>query len=125
MKRLIFALLLVLIPSWLYAMDVTLEWNPNPESDLAGYKIYFGQTKGGPYTGAGSPIVIAYTAQGFVLASPEWRIPTLADGTWYFVVTAFDTEGLESGYSNEVMTNGRPGTPINLRIKQVTITLGN
>ena len=102
MKRFLLALLIVLIPCMSQAMDVTLKWDPNTESDLAGYKIYFGQTKGGPYTGAGSPIIIYKTATGFVATSPEWKVPNLASGTWYFVATAYDTEGLESGYSNEV-----------------------
>lgn len=33
---------------------VTLNWTANPESDLAGYKVYYGQNEGGPYDGTGA-----------------------------------------------------------------------
>ncbi len=125
MKRLLLILLMVLIPVLASAMDVKLAWDPNTETDLAGYKIYFGTTKGGPYNAQGSPIVIAKTAQGFVVTSPEWKVPNLASGTWYFVATAYDAEGLESGYSNEVVTNGSPGAPANLKIMEVILRLVN
>jgi len=72
---------------------VTLEWTANSESDLAGYSVYRSQTDGGPYTKIGS--VMAPTV-------------TFTDGTsdydvlYYYVATAFDTSGNESGYSNQV-----------------------
>ena len=42
------------------AADCTesFSWLPNPESNIAGYKIYYGQTDGGPYpneVNVGSP----------------------------------------------------------------------
>jgi hypothetical protein len=58
---------------------------------LAGYKVYYG-TASGNYTmviDAGN--VTSYDVSG------------LAAGTYYFVVTAYDTVGSESPYSNEVM----------------------
>ncbi|MDB6133055.1 MAG: hypothetical protein JWM59_1298, partial [Verrucomicrobiales bacterium] len=33
--------LLLLLPSAGFAVDVTLEWNPNPEPDIIGYRIYY------------------------------------------------------------------------------------
>lgn len=30
----------------------TFSWDPNTESNIAGYKIYYGQTEGGPYPNA-------------------------------------------------------------------------
>ncbi|MGE5839368.1 MAG: hypothetical protein ACM34H_05490, partial [Deltaproteobacteria bacterium] len=89
-----------------YAMDVTLGWDANSETDLAGYKIYFGVNQGGPYSGAvstdgASPIIVPLT----ILVNPsgpQFTVHGLPDAIHYFVVTAYDTEGLESGYSNEV-----------------------
>jgi len=74
------------------AGQVTLAWDANTEPDLSGYRIYYG-TASGTY---GTPInvgnVLTYTVTG------------LTDGlTYYFALTAYDTFGNESGYSNEVV----------------------
>jgi hypothetical protein len=78
--------------SSLIAADVTLQWDPNSESDLAGYKIYVG-TAAGVY---GTPITIGTQA--------TCTVTGLTPGTYYFAVTAVNTAGLESGFSNEVST---------------------
>jgi fibronectin type 3 domain-containing protein len=72
-----------------------LSWDTSAAKDIAGYKIYLATTSGG----YGNPIsmtstdVTAYTVTG------------LAPGTTYFfVVTAFNTDGTESTFSNEVST---------------------
>ena len=98
-----------------YAMDVTLGWDANTETDLAGYKIYYGAFQGGPYSGTGSPdgaspILVPLS----ILANPsgpQFTVHGLTEGAHYFVVTAYDTEGLESGYSNEVYTQAS-STPL-------------
>jgi hypothetical protein len=75
----------------LAAADITLVWDPNSEPDLAGYKVYFGtasRTYGAPIT-LGK--VTTYTVTGLTPGR-----------TYYFAVTAYNTAGLESGYSNEV-----------------------
>jgi len=71
--------------------DVLLTWNPNAESDLAGYNVYRGTASGGPYTKINSGLV---TGNQFVDAG-------LPYGRYYYVVTAVDTSANESGYSNE------------------------
>ncbi len=73
------------------AAELKLSWNPNTETDLAGYKVYYGTASriyGNPLSvGPGS----TYTLQG------------LTPGQTYFVsITAYDTANNESGYSNEV-----------------------
>ncbi len=73
--------------------SVTLTWNANTESDLAGYRVYRA-TSSGTY---GAPIT---TIQG---NTPNYIATGLQFGTTYFfVVTAFDIAGNESVYSNEV-----------------------
>ena len=120
MKKLLVALAMVLFAIPALAFDVTLQWDANTETDLAGYKVYYGQTQGGPYNGTGategnSPITMT-------LADDENQDPAVVEksltgltlGTmYYFVVTAYDNESppLESGYSNEVFTNGYTGKP--------------
>ncbi len=71
-------------------INLTLAWDANTETDLAGYKVYFGtasRTYGAPTTIGTTNTITLY---GF------------ATGTYYFAVTAFNTSGLESGFSNEV-----------------------
>ena len=73
--------------------SVTLTWNPNTDSDLAGYKIYRATTSGG----YGAPIV---TVPGNITT---YVAAALQSGTTYFfVITAYDTAGNESPRSNEV-----------------------
>jgi hypothetical protein len=90
-----------------YAQQVTLAWDANSEPDLAGYMIYYGSFVGGPYDGIGSadgpsPIVIALSDLEDP-QNPAFVVSGLEDGTHYFVATAYDADGFESGFSNEVM----------------------
>ena len=80
------------------AADVTLAWDPNSETDLAGYKVYYG-TASGVF---GAPITLGKVT--------TYTVTGLAPGTYYFAVTAYNAAGLESGFSNEVFTT-IPGTP--------------
>ena len=75
-------------------MQVTLEWNANTEQDLSGYIIYQGTSSKD------------YDASMDVGKWTSATISELEDNeTYYFAVTAYDTEGYESGYSNEVCIN--------------------
>ncbi len=94
----VFALILLAGSASALAADVTLAWDANTETDLAGYKIYYG-TAPGVY---GAPITIG--------VQTTYTITGLAPGTYYFAVTAYNTSGLESGFSNEVSTT-ISGTP--------------
>jgi len=77
--------------------SATLTWQPptlntdgSALTDLTGFKVYWGSTQG-TYTRSQSISNVAarsYTATG------------LATGTWYFVVTALNAQGVESPYSN-------------------------
>jgi chitinase len=91
-----------------YAADVTLAWTSNTEGDLAGYYIHYKTgTSGEPYNGTGvdegsSPIKIPI--EEFAdSATPEYTLHGLSDTeTSYLVLTAYDSEGNASGFSNEV-----------------------
>lgn len=58
---------------------------------LAGYKVYYGTSSGSYSMVIDAGNVTSYDVSG------------LTAGTYYFVVTAYDTVGSESPYSNEVM----------------------
>jgi hypothetical protein len=94
--------------SLVYSANVTMAWSANTEPNLAGYYIYYKNgTSGPPYNGTGvdegdSPIKIpvGYFADP---ANPEYTMHGLSDTEIsFFVLTAYDTEGNESGFSNEV-----------------------
>ena len=97
----LFPLLFFFAVTQSYALDVTLGWGANIEPDLAGYKVYYKTgSSGAPYNGTGateghSPIDIGNVT--------TYKITGLTNGiTYFFVVTAYDTEALESDYSNQV-----------------------
>ncbi len=70
---------------------VIVQWLPNSEQDLAGYKVYYG-TASRSY----SNVISAGLTTG-------QSITNLQSGyEYFFAVTAYDTAGNESQYSNEV-----------------------
>ena len=73
------------------APTVTLVWDPNPESNIAGYRLQYGTTSRNPST----IIDVGNTTTRTVA---ELAYST----TYYFTVTAYNTAGLESGRSSEV-----------------------
>jgi hypothetical protein len=92
------------------AAQVTLAWDANTESDLAGYKIYYKTgSPGEPYNGTGAdqgPAPIIVPLYEFSDPdNPEYRLTGLSDEeVYYFVVTAYDNEDPEneSSFSNWV-----------------------
>ena len=88
-----------------FAAQVTLAWDPNTESDLAGYRVHYGTASNSYSVHIDVHNVTTYTVTG------------LTDGqTYYLAVTAYDTAGNESGYSNSVSypvqaANAAPSTP--------------
>jgi hypothetical protein len=85
--------------SQVLAGEATLSWDPNAEPTLAGYKIYYGTTSGtyGAPLNAGNATTFTVTGLG--------------PGTYYFALTAYDTSGIESGFSNEVSKTFEAATP--------------
>jgi len=92
----VLAILLIAV-STAQAAQVTLAWDPNTEKDLAGYRIYMSGTSARYDKAAQKAADIpAGTEQVTIDVQPE-------DGrTVYFVATAYDQAGNESGFSNEI-----------------------
>jgi fibronectin type 3 domain-containing protein len=75
--------------------SASLTWDAVTAPTLSGYRVYFGTAPG---TYLQSP------GQGFSVGNvTDYTMIGLASGSrYYFAVTAFDTLGVESPYSNEV-----------------------
>jgi hypothetical protein len=83
--------------------NVTLAWDPSPDSSVAGYRLYDGVTTG------------TYTNVIDVGNATTAMVSNLVSGvTYFFAATAYDTNGQESVFSDEVsytvpwLTNGPP-----------------
>ncbi|NIP54879.1 MAG: hypothetical protein GWN94_05485, partial [Phycisphaerae bacterium] len=72
--------------------QVYLDWDDNTEPDIAGYNIYRSTSSGGGYV----RIVANLTTSAYSDGDVDNGI------TYYYVVTAEDLNGNESGYSDEV-----------------------
>jgi hypothetical protein len=74
-----------------FASQATLAWDPNTESNLAGYKIHYGTDSGSYTVHLDVHNVTTYTVTGLTVGQ-----------TYYFAASAYSSSGKESGYSNPV-----------------------
>ncbi|MBN2356509.1 Ig-like domain-containing protein, partial [candidate division KSB1 bacterium] len=87
---------LLLLPSLIFAADVTLQWNANTDADLAGYRIHYGRASGQYQSTVDVGNVLSHTVTG------------LQENTeYFFALSAYDQLGNESGLSAEI--SGVPG----------------
>ena len=80
------------------AQAATLMWDSVPDPDVTGYKVYVGQAPGG------------YSISTDVGNAVSWTISGTVNGTTsYLAVTAYNSMGLESRFSAEVLYLGANG----------------
>ena len=72
--------------------SVTLTWVASTSSNVTGYNIYRATTSGGPYTKLNSSPVSATSYVNGIVQSGQ---------AYYYVVTAVDSSGNESAFSNQ------------------------
>jgi hypothetical protein len=97
-----------------HGADATLAWGPNNEPDLAGYVLY--SSPGAP--GPSYDYVATYPLGNINPASPGCIITGMAaDLPYYFVVTAYDTDKNESGYSNEICVMNGQACPPSIQVE--------
>lgn len=121
MKKILCSLFIILLcfvgTSYARVYNVTFEWTPNTESDLAGYKLYQSsesQQYTGPIKSDISSDVSTFTMQLNLV------------NTTYFVLTAFDVDGNESDFSNEVFYSpdlSPPNAPQGFGIKSIGVVI--
>jgi uncharacterized membrane protein YgcG len=96
----LFGLMCVFFAFPAFPADVTLAWDPNSEPDLEGYGVYY--SKGAP----GPPFdLFGYVTQEEFSdpANPTFTVTGLEKGAkYYFALTAFDSAGAESLFSDPV-----------------------
>ena len=83
-----------------HAAQVTLAWDANTDPSIAGYKVYYGSSSR------------SYRVVIDVGKNTTCTISNLQSGSpYYFATTNYNTSGIESGYSNEVLYS-TTGTPL-------------
>jgi len=83
-----------------FAYNVTIGWDPNDEPDLEGYAVYYNMGSPGP------PYEYSKDFPENKLADPLNPVVTVTglqeDTKYYVAVTAYDNDGNESSYSDDV-----------------------
>ncbi len=118
-KAFLISLILLIIslsysPVW--AETLMFAWEPpttrvdgSPITNLAGYRLYWG-TSSRNYTNS----IVVYFCRACPQPSPDITenecLPLQPNTTYYFAVTAFDSDGNESDFSNEVFKTTRSAT---------------
>jgi hypothetical protein len=72
--------------------SAALAWGASASSNVVGYNVYRGTVSGGPYTQINTALDTTTSDTDTTVAAGQ---------TYYYVVTAVDSSGLESGYSNQ------------------------
>ena len=100
-KLLLVFLVFMLAPIESHGRDIILTWDQNTEDELAGYKVYYGSAS---RTYFDNPTELPKGMCRVLDGRVTYTFPTeLTPGvTYYFTVTAYDTSGYETDFSNEV-----------------------
>jgi hypothetical protein len=104
-------LLLLAFPAFVKANTVGLAWDPNTESGVGGYLVFYG-TQSGNYSG--------YVDVG--LATNALMNTGSSTTSYYFAVAAYSTAGIRSALSAEVEWS--PGAPLLTNPGSQTSTIG-
>ncbi len=118
MKKLIltFLMALLLAGTAFAANTVTFIWNVNPEADLAGYRLYQTNAEGEYIFGESNAV------KNIPAGTETVTIEDVPDGTYFWILTAYDTTNNESGPSNEVgatLDSVPPNAPTILNITAI------
>jgi hypothetical protein len=105
MKKIFFAVALLLSTIPAQAADLTFVWNyPDPATDLKGFKVY-------------QEAVMIKDISDSTARTTTVTIDDLGTGKTCFALTAYDLAGQESAKSNPACTDLVPGSPINLTVQ--------
>jgi hypothetical protein len=94
------ATLVLMAVSGLAAEPLTLTWDTSTDSAVTGYRLYYG-TNSGAY---------AFVTNCGLSVTQSVVLPHA--GRWFFAATACTGDGLESGFSGEVVWESLPAAPV-------------
>ncbi len=84
----------------IFAASLHLGWNPNPEGDINGYRLYYGTSS----YNYGPPVEVGKIT--------DYLLTDLVAGTTYYIaLSAFDTSHNESDICDEIIYTVEPGIP--------------
>lgn len=92
--------IVLLFPVLILGASAVVSWQPNAESDLGGYQVYYGTSSNFYSVTLDVGNVNQYTVNDLLPAN-----------TYYFAITAYDVNGNESDYSLEVPMRIEDTTP--------------
>jgi hypothetical protein len=136
MKKILIVTLLLLFASTAYAVTerINFGWDANTETDLAGYRLYTSGTSGQyTYVGRNASLTPTNPPASYLKSVARPAVATSVDMVGvegqrvFFVLTAFDTAGNESGPSNEVsyvFSDQAPAAPRGFWARLLQIILG-
>lgn len=103
--------------------SILVTWLPNQENDLAGYKIYYDSDESGPpYNGIAtifgnpSPVIVG-------LDTSRTLLGLFNDSTYYISITAYDIEGNESDFSEELITTPELPPALPQKIENLSLSM--
>jgi hypothetical protein len=125
----VFTIISFLLCKVAFGNSLTLAWDANAESALAGYKIYYNNvSRNNPFTGKGieqgaSPITVELEKLS-APNKPSFQLSSLSTGkTYFFTVTAYNSSSVESDFSNIISYN--VNSPTTVLHKITTSKTGN
>lgn len=91
----------LLLPATSLAASVTLDWDPSTDPDLAGYRVYYqANSSAMPFSGTGAAEGTAPIDGGNATTATVTGLDP--NNSYFFAVTAYNSAGVESVYSNVV-----------------------
>lgn len=92
--------LILFLTATTHANPITLAWDPSSSDDVTGYTVRYGTSPG------------LYSKHVDAGNTTSLTLPTLPNGTYYFVVQAYSSDGYTSNYSNQLVVTVGSTAPV-------------
>jgi len=109
MKKLLLITILLLVSTYVSAMEVSLSWDVNPDADY--YVVYWGEES------------LNYTNNSENITGAQYTAENVSDKQNFFAVKAFNECGNSSGFSDEVSSMPVPSAVSSVLINSCSATI--